>query len=555
MTGKTRSCTTAFQGRRNDVTPRRPWKAVVLIFVATSPLAGFAQTIQFKDVTEEAGLKQPLLGIMGHGGAWGDVDGDGRIDLYVGGFADRPNAEYEPAAGPMPNVLLKNLGDGRFERWKQPAVEFYSRTSGAVFADLDNDGDLELYSANNCKGKTGNKEDPQRTAQLTFSKLFRNDDGKLVDITEQSGACPQSLRTARNIGVLDYNGDGLLDLFICEDKFIKNPRSVLLKNLGDLKFKDASAEVGLPDDIFGLGLAVADINEDGRPDFFVGHSNRMFLSAKDGKYVESDALNKTFAWQPLDGEDWPCGAAFGDLNRDGRLDLVLSIHFEKARNRIFINEGLKNGVPQFRDVTAQAGLPAQLTNKSPHVEIQDFDNDGWPDIYFSTAWLDKDGSVTPLVYRNLGAKGGVPRFKPIREIKKRDNIVYYPAGPTGDYDGDGRRDIFLINWFRGNHSRLLHNESTQNNWLNVTVVGKSFNRQGIGSQVRVYEAGKVGDASALLGFQELTTGYGYASGQPAVSHFGLGDAEKVDIVARLPNGKQVKREGVPVNQTLTINEE
>jgi len=537
---------------------RTPWLFAPLTVLSVAALASaacLAQGIQFQDVTEEAGLKRPLLGIMGHGGAFGDVDGDGHLDLYVGGFADRPDDAYAPADGPMPNVLLKNLGDGKFERWKQPAVEFYARTSGAVFADWDNDGDLDLYAANNCKGRSGREVEPQRTAQLTYSKLFRNDNGRLVDISQASGACPESLGTARNIGVFDYNGDGRLDLFVVEDRFTKNPGSVLFENRGDLKFKNVNREVGLPDDVFGLGLAVADINEDGRPDFFVGHSNRMFFSVEGNKYVESDAVNEIFAWEPLDGEDWPCGAAFGDLNRDGRLDLVLSIHHQRARNRVFLNEGLKGGVPQFRDVTGQAGLPAALPNKSPHVEVQDFDNDGWPDIYLSTAWLDEDGSVTPAVYRNLGAAGGVPKFKPIRELKSGDNIVYYPAGPSGDYDADGRIDLFLINWFRGNHCRLLHNESApENRWLRVKVRGKSFNRQGIGSQVRVYEAGKAGDDAALLGFQELTTGYGYASGQPAACHFGLGGVEKVDLIVRFPNGKQVTVTDVAANAQRVVEE-
>ena len=516
-----------------------------------------AQGIQFQDVTAAAGLKRPLMGIMGHGGAFGDVDGDGRIDLYVGGFADRPDDEYAPADGPMPNVLLRNLGDGRFEKWNQPPVQFYARTSGAVFADLDDDGDLELYSANNCKGKTNRDAGPQREAQLAHSKLFRNDGGKLIDISQASGACPDSLGTARNVGVLDYNGDGLLDLFVVEDRFTKNPRSVLFKNLGGLKFRDANAEAGLPDDIFGLGLAVAEINGDSRPDFFVGHSNRMFLSAKVNKYVESDELNATFAWEPLDGEDWPCGAAFGDLNRDGRLDLVLAIHGQRARNRIFLNETRDGGPPKFRDVTREAGLPAEVGNKSPHVEIQDFDNDGWPDIYLSTAWLDNDGSITPLIYRNAGARDGVPKFKPNRPFKQGDNLVYFPAGPSGDYNNDGRVDLFLINWFRGNHCRLLHNESGKdNNWVTVKVRGEAFNRQGIGSQVKIYSAGGVGKEQALLGYQELTTGYGYASGQPAVCHFGLGSAEKFDLEIRFPNGKTARQEGLStVNQVITIEEE
>src|SRR2546427_13115389 len=72
--------------------------------------------IVFSDATAKAGLAEPLAGLMGHGGAWGDFDGDGRIDLFVGGFCDRPNAEYAPSAGPVSAKLFRNRGDGTFER-------------------------------------------------------------------------------------------------------------------------------------------------------------------------------------------------------------------------------------------------------------------------------------------------------------------------------------------------------------------------------------------------------------------------------------------------------
>lgn len=508
--------------------------------------------ISFSDVTREAGLLESLAGIMGHGAAWGDVDGDGNLDLYVGGFADRPDSSYEPAAGPQPNTLFRNHGAGSFEPVQGTPVAFYGRTSGAVFADLDNDGDPELYVANNCKGRTRFTAGPQREAQLCRSKLFRNDHGRFIDASGSSGACPASMGTARNIGVFDYDGDGLLDLFVIEDKFTRNPRSVLFRNQGKLEFRDVNREVGLPDDLFGLGCAVADINRDGRPDVFVGHSNRFFLSAPGGKYVEPPELRRLFAWQPVDSEDWPCGAAFGDLNRDGRLDLVLGIHFKRARNRVYINTGLADGVPQFRDVSKEVGLSVAVPQKCPHIEIQDFDNDGWPDIYFSAAWLDSGGNVTPLLFRNTGLKDGLPQFKPPREIESP--MVYFSTGPSADYDHDGRIDLFLVNWFRGNHCRLLRNQSPPRNWLTVQVVGKHMNRMGIGSQARVYVAGELGEAKSLLGYQEIGTGYGYAAGQPTVCHFGLGDAAAVDVAIRLPDGKKVLRKRVPANQHLVIEE-
>jgi enediyne biosynthesis protein E4 len=77
--------------------------------------------------------------------------------------------------------------------------------------------------------------------------------------------------------------------------------------------------------------------------------------------------------------------------------------------------------------------------------------------------------------------------------------------------------------------RLMQNVSPMRHWLDVRVVGRTVNRMGIGSQIKVYSAGQLGNAARLLGFQELSIGYGYASGQPAVCHFGLGDESSVDV--------------------------
>lgn len=516
---------------------------------------GAQSPIRFTDATKSAGLSEPLAGLMGHGGAWGDFDGDGRLDLFVGGFCDRPNTEYAPAKGPVPYRLFRNLGGGRFEWLKGMPAETFSRTSGAVFADLDNDGMLDLYVANNAKmrGKSNpkNEAEPQTSSKFRHSQLFRNGGGKFTDVSTTSGACPESPFTARNIGVFDYDNDGLLDLFVVEDKFTPKPRSALFRNLGGMKFKDVTVEVGLPEDIFGLGHAVADLNGDGRPDFFVGHSNRIFLSQPGNRYRESLELRELFAWKPLHGEDWPCGAAFGDLNRDGRLDLVLSIHCETARNKVFLNDGVKDGVPQFRDVTKEVGLGDSVPVKCPHVEIQDFDNDGWPDIFLSAGWRDGD-TITPLVFRNTGMKDGLPRFVSPRPV--RAPMVYFPCGPSGDFDNDGRLDLFLINWFTGDHSRLLRNESAARHWLQVRVTGKQMNRMGIGAQVKLFKSGQLGKESALLGFQEISIGYGYASGQPALAHFGLGDAAKVDLQIRFPNGKTLTRTDVNADQLINLVE-
>jgi hypothetical protein len=364
-----------------------------------------------------------------------------------------------------------------------------------------------------------------------------------------NGACPPELLSARNVVPIDYNADKQLDLLVVEDIFIKTPQSRLFRNDGDLKFTDVTKEAGIPDGLYGLGCAVGDVNGDKRPDIFIGLSNRWLLSTKEGRFLEDEQLNKTFAWQPLHREDWPCGAALGDLNHDGRLDMVLAIHSVPARNKVYLNEGVASGVPRFRDVTDQSGMPAEVPVKCPHVEIQDFDNDGWPDLYISAAWKDEDGSVTPLILHHTGLKDGVPRFELPRPIGEK--MVYYPAGPSADYDNDGRIDLFLVNWFQGDSCHLLRNVTKAGNWVQVQVKGTKTTPMGIGTQVSIYEAGKAGLARSLLARQEIGTGYGYASGQPAIAHFGVGERTEIDLVFDMPFKGKVVLDKRPVNKKIT----
>ena len=184
--------------------------------------------------------------------------------------------------------------------------------------------------------------------------------------------------------------------------------------------------------------------------------------------------------------------------------------------------------------------------------MQDFDNDGWPDIYFSAAWLDTNGNVTPLVFRNLGVQRGLPRFEPLRQIPGDQPRAYFPAGPSGDFDGDGRVDVFLANWFKGNHSRLLRNVSRPRRWLDVRVRGeRSMNRMGIGAGVRVYKRGDLSPAG-LLGAQEIGTGFGFASGQASIAHFGVGNELAVDVQVIFHDGTRTLLENLGTDQRVTV---
>ncbi|QDT17594.1 CRTAC1 family protein [Alienimonas californiensis] len=537
--------------------------------------SGAEPPFRFSDAGAAMGLSAWVEGIQGHGAAWGDADGDGRLDLYIGTFHSEGS----------PNMLLRNAGE-TFALVEQPALRISARTTGVVFADLDNDGDLDLYVASMpADADSGLSRRTGRT--FAGCTLFRNEDkGRFTDISDGNAACPDAFG-GRSAAVLDYDGDGLLDLLVGEDPLpgyngSPTKSSRLFRNAGDLQFEDVSREAGLPEGVPGLGVAAADVNNDGWPDFFLaahGGGNRLFLNDGRGTFRESPGSRETFAWPTAGGDNMVCGVAFGDVNRDGRLDVVLGQHYkrpwaEPVANRLYLNRGQDDGVPTFEDVTEQVGL-IPLPMKAPHVEIQDFDNDGWPDVSTSIVKF-ADGRPHPIIFRHLGLQDGLPRFRAdalgvndfptaedqavkrsgdlFEKILRERRIIYTAPGPTADYDGDGRLDMFLPNWFPSSPSMLLHNETEGGHWLDVRVEGEgNVNRQGIGSRVNVYSAGRLGDHAALLGSREIAVGYGYASGQPAVAHFGLGEIDRVDVEVVLPHGRgALNRTDAPADQAIVL---
>jgi hypothetical protein len=509
--------------------------------------------LAFDDITASVGLGEPLDCMMGHAAAFGDVDADGFPDLFFGTFADRPSEEYLCPSGARPNRLFDN-GMGSFTHHRSIAIEQRGRASGAAFVDLDGDGDLDLVVSHNSRSSGG--------AEKTLSNLvFRNDGGAFSDVTAGSSLGFTGM-AARNVVVLDYDGDGRLDLFVVGDMF-GAVGSRLLRNEGGFVFSDATAAAGLPTDMKGLGAAAADVTGDGWPDLYLSHVDRLYVNDGAGSFVHAAALDALFSWSEPGNEDWRCGVAFGDVNRDGRLDLVVAHHYGSARNvpvpiRLYLNRGMKGAFPTFEDVTAAAGL-TPIGSKAPHVEIQDMDNDGWADIYVSVHVEQPDvaDAVRPLVFLNEGLPGATPSFAaaPFTVVGDGVSVLGYgAAGPTGDYDRDGRLDVLVAEWFANQDSTLYRNTSAAGNYLEVALRPlEPANPQGIGARVELFEAGALGSDAARIGTSEVMVGFGYSSGQEAVAHFGLADRELVDLRVTLPHGgEEIVETAVAANQRIVV---
>ena len=550
------------------------------LMIGFAPAAQAQTQFTFRDVGDEAGLFPHVAKIAGHSAAWGDIDGDGWPDLYVATFGGHP---YDS----KPNQLFRNVR-GRFQLDDQPQLRIFGRASGCVFADFDNDGDLDLYLSNHAiDGKPYGQ--PHYGAP---NALFRNEgSGKFTDVSAASGTCPSGF-TARSATVLDYDGDGLLDLLVGEC-FVQGGegRSKLFHNQGNLKFDDVSSAAGLPERIVGLGVAAGDIDGDGWPDiFFAGRDalklgrdrgNRLFLNDRQGHFREVPAAHADFSWEYKDTlDDTACGVSFGDVNRDGLPDILIGQHFDRpwftggVPVRLYLHRGMSDGWPKYEEITAAAGLNP-LPMKGPHVEIQDFDNDGWPDVYVDIVKF-AAGKPYPVIFRNLGVAGGLPMFRedalavndfPTAEdrqtgdvgafftrLEKEQKIVYMAPGPSADFNREDRLDLFLANWWVNSRSLLLQNETPAGHWLDVALsASRGVNRMGIGTVVRVYDSGKLGQPSSLIGAREISAGYGYASGQEAVAHFGLGKAEQCDVELILPHGKgRIERRGTRADQRLIV---
>jgi hypothetical protein len=273
----------------------------------------------------------------------------------------------------------------------------------------------------------------------------------------------------------------------------------------------------------------------------------LFRNNHDGTFIE-EGLERGIALNEDGQEQAGMGLGIGDYNLDGKLD-IFKTHFTEDTPILYRNEGKGN----FSDVTIRAGLGVETRFICWGTGIQDFDNDGLPDVFVVT------GSVYPEVEKKFPEyPHRTPRFLFRNLGDGKFEELMEQAGPAldarhasrgvafGDFDNDGDMDILIMN--QNEPPSLLRNDLTgSNHWIKVKLEGTKSNRSAIGGRVRVKYGGK-------QQLQEVVGQSAFLSSSDHRLHYGLGAVDTVDLDIRWPNGATETHAKVAADQLVTIKE-
>ncbi len=478
-----------------------------------------------------------------------DFDGDGWPDLYCVNGATMPQLEKSDKS--YWNRLYKNNRNGTFTDVTEKAgVAGHGYGMGVAVGDYDNDGHEDMFVV----GLHGNQ-------------LYHNNgDGTFSDVTEASGLNLPAVRHLWSVAAawIDYDNDGKLDLFIsnyCEwepgldpicggmiyktrrychpDKYRAEPMQ-LFHNNGNGTFTEVTGTAALPEALGkGMGIAMADFAGDGRPGLFVANDNaRNLLFRNTGHGFEETGLDAGVAYNGDGRSISGMGADFGDIDGDGRFDIVMAA-LQNESFGIFLNRG--HG--EFEDGSVETGLMSLTHSVSGWgCGLADLDNDGWLDFFVAGGGVDTDDAMANHIFRNLGGK--------FEDVSNECGIGLGPARlhrgcVFADFDRDGRMDVAVTSM--DGPIELWWNKSPQQHWLELRLVGTRSNRSAIGAQVTCKTA-KLNQIRCVAGTMS------YACCSDLTLHFGLGEAHSGTVEIHWPSGTVQKLGEVAADQRLEVKE-
>ncbi len=440
--------------------------------------------------------------------AWGDYDNDGNVDLFVTNYAED-----------QPNQLYHNNGNGTFTQVSPGPIATDTGISlGATWGDYDNDGDLDLFIANNIGTKNW---------------LYRNEgSGNFTKIEND----PVSNYDGYSHGVswVDYDNDGYLDLFVAD--YFSTRFNHLYHNNGDGTFSDVTTATPVLESSSSISGIWGDYNNDGLPDLFVSNinneNNALFKNKGNGDFekISTGAIVN-------DGGN-SVGASWGDYNNDGYLDLFVT---NAGNNNNFLYRN--NGDETFTKITTGA-----IVNDGGHSHGSawgDYDNDGDLDLFVSN-----DNSTYNFLYSNNGDGTFTKLTNGITEA-----ISSSFGAAWADYDNDLDIDLFVANR-DGQENKLYANSRGRcQNKACLVLVGTNSNYSAIGAKVRL-KANIYGQDIWQLREISAQTGGGIGGQNDMKMLIGLGDATTIDsLIIEWPSGYTQVVENASVNNCLTITED